>query len=60
MFNIHYKCYYIVFFFLKKRNLSLYQNKIYMATNLNVPTNDLLLNKDVFTMFLASYISLVM
>ena len=48
------------FFFLKKRNLSLYQNKIYMATNLNVPTNDLLLNKDVFTMFLASYISLVM
>ena len=43
------------FFFFK-----LYQNKIYLATNLNVPTNDLPPNRDVFTMFLASYISLVM
>ena len=48
-------------FFLKKnRNLSLYQNKIYMATNLNEPTNGLPLNRDVFTMFLNSYTSLVM
>ena len=28
--------------------------------NLNVPTNGLPLNRDVFTMFLASYTSLVM
>ena len=44
----------------KKRNLSLYQNKIYMATNLNMPTNELPQNIDVFTIFLASYTSLVM
>ena len=31
-----------------------------MAMNLNMPTNGLPLNKDVFTMFLASYTSLVM
>ena len=30
-----------------------------MATNLNVLTNGLPLNRDVFTMFLASYTSLV-
>ena len=44
----------------KFRNLSLYQNKIYMATNLNVPTNGLPLNINVITMFLTSYVSLVM
>ena len=44
----------------KNRNLSLYQNKIYMATNLNVSTNGLPLNIDVITMFLTSYTSLVM
>ena len=27
-----------------------------MASNLNVPTNRLPLNRDVFTMFLASYV----
>ena len=31
-----------------------------MATNLNVPTNGLSLNKDVFTMFLASDTSSVL
>ena len=31
-----------------------------MATNLNVPTNGLSLNRDIFTIFLASYTSLVM
>ena len=40
--------------------MSLYQNKIYMVMNLNVHTNGLPLNRDVFTMFLASYTSLVM
>ena len=47
-------------FLFKNRNLSLYQNKIYMATNLNVPINGLPLNRDVFTIFLVSYTSLVM
>ena len=31
-----------------------------MTTNLNVSTNGLPLNRDVFTMFLASYASLVL
>ena len=31
-----------------------------MATNLNVPTSGLSLNRDVFTMFLVSYTYLVM
>ena len=44
----------------KFKNLSSYQNKIYMTTNLNVPTNELSLNIDVITMFLTSYVSLVM
>ena len=44
----------------KSRNLSLYLNKIYMTTNLNVSTNGLPLNIDVITMFLTSYTSLVM
>ena len=29
----------ILGFFLRNRNLNLYQNKIYMITNSNVPTN---------------------
>ena len=47
-------CSFFIFFYFKNRNLSLY-----MAMNLNVPTNGLSPNKDVFTRFLASYTSLI-